>query len=893
MEPQTIVVHNAVTWHEHRLGAARRQAHGVRIVTVEQLAELLAGGFCKIVTKSQLQRLVSLALTDLTFGSIEEIKALPGVVNAVCHSLHKAWSAGLDLQRWGQEKAESVADLAAIEDYVRVHLTTGLLLPHDIVRLATAHADWSPRLTGKLDIRGVVGLAYYWRPLLTEVARHVPVRWHGCKSDNDDLGWIEGSCIEIIWRAETAAAHCGVACANPKHEAVEALRWARELIASGRACPHEIAIVAAGVDDWDDHFRALVADSQLPVHFAHGIPAVSRDTGQQCAALAEVMLHGLSHDRVVRALRAVRDSEALTTLSRDWYTMLEAEAPLLHREHWDYELERILKEEGLDLRQALGPLLEVLGAGPVGAARAGEMLLSGQALAIWRQALLDGPPQALATTLATQRIADKTDPAAAIVWGSAAAVIGSHRKFIRLLGLNSSQWPRRSREDSLLPGHLVPPSQLEPLSIPDFDRLCFRQLCNQSSDVVYSRSRRGNDGRLLGPSPLLPSGIEVKRLARARIPQHAFSESDRLLANPKEFRQSTLAESAAACFADWRKPELTAHDGIVRANHPVIMARLKEPHSASSLRVLLTDPLAFLWRYCLSWKEPNDLAGEQPVILDRLAEGSLYHEMLESAAKKLEHLTWPMTIASPTEIDAAIDAAVREVSELWSYTNPTPPARIWQRVLARGRDVVMAAFREMPPALPGQHTYVEVSFGYDKPSLDELPWDPAAPVSLRIGDLSLPLRGRIDRLDVSGDRAKARVVDYKTVGAAPDGEPGLKQGRELQRCIYAYVVRELIPGAKVEAALMYPGQENGYIPLPNFDELFTQLSTAIESSVANAQQGRLPFGLVAEENAANKYKYAPLFALPANARGLYFPLKRNARDGAVGNLLKLWIEAKA
>ena len=155
---------------------------------------------------------------------------------------------------------------------------------------------------------------------------------------------------------------------------------------------HAIAIVAASVEDWDDHFRALVADSRAAVHFAHGVPAVSGYAGQQCAALAEVMLHGLSHDRVIRALRRVSDCHALEKLPKAWYTKLAREAPLLVREHWDFELARIADEDGSDFRPVLEPLLDVLGAGPEAAEKAGEMLLSGQALAIWNQALLDAPP---------------------------------------------------------------------------------------------------------------------------------------------------------------------------------------------------------------------------------------------------------------------------------------------------------------------------------------------------------------------------------------------------------------------------------------------------------------------------------------------------------------------
>ena len=893
MKRHTVVVCNSVSWHERRLQAAQQHAHGLRIHTVQQLAEVLAGGFLQIVSKPDLQQLVSRALSELDFTSIDAIKTLPGMVNAVCRSLHKAWSAKLDLQRWGKERGESVADLAAIETYVGRHLPPGSLLPIDISRLAAAHVNHARHVTGDIEVHGIVGLSPCWQPVVAELAKHVAVHWHACKADGDDLRWVERTGIELICHAERCDSHHGVACANPKHEVVEALRWARELISSERARPHEIAIVAASVEDWDDHFRALVADSQLPVHFAHGVPAVSGYAGQQCAALAEVMLHGVSHDRVIRALRRVVDCNALAKLPEAWYTKLAREAPLLMREHWDFELARIADEDGTDFRPVLDPLLNVLDAGPEAAEKAGEMLLNGQALAIWKQALLDGPPQALATTLAAQRIPDTTDPAANIVWGSAAAVLGTQRKFVRLLGLNSSQWPRRTREDSLLPSHLVPAAELEPLSVPEFDRLCFRHICNQACEVVYSRSRRGNDGRLLGPSPLLPSGVTVQPLVRARVPKHAMSESDRLLANREEFRKTSLAQSAAACAADWRKPELTGHDGLVRANHPVILKRLKEAHSTTSLRALLTDPLAFLWQYCMGWWEPRDLAGEQPVILDVLAEGSLYHEILQCAVKRLEPTPGAMAKASAEDIAAVVDHAVKEVSEAWASTNPTPPRRIWQRVMARGREVAMAALNKMPAALPDQHTYVEVPFGYADEGADGRPWDPAVSITFDVHGFSLPLQGRIDRLDITGDRTRARVLDYKTVGTAPEQDPGLKRGQELQRCIYAYVVRQLIAGAEVEAALMYPGQENGYLPLANFDNVLAQLGAKLACAASNAQQGRLPFGANAEEKADRNYEYAPLFALPANAKGLYFPLKRNARDAAVGELLQLWTEAKA
>ena len=77
-------------------------------------------------------------------------------------------------------------------------------------------------------------------------------------------------------------------------------------------------------------------------------------------------------------------------------------------------------------------------------------------------------------------------------------------------------------------------------------------LRDASNEIVYSRSRRDSEGRLLGISPLAPSEMASQHLQRSRIPQHAFSESDRLLARRQEFSETERAKSAVACYRDWR-----------------------------------------------------------------------------------------------------------------------------------------------------------------------------------------------------------------------------------------------------------------------------------------------------------------------------------------------------
>ena len=119
----------------------------------------------------------------------------------------------------------------------------------------------------------------------------------------------------------------------------------------------------------------------------------------------------------------------------------------------------------------------------------------------------------------------------------ASALAASPRRFVRLLGLNSSRWPRAISEDRLLSDHIIPAAELDPLPVGAADRRDFATiLATTENQVVLSHARRDGDGRLLGRSTLLQGQPDEIYLRRNRVPDHAFSETDRLTARPQEFR---------------------------------------------------------------------------------------------------------------------------------------------------------------------------------------------------------------------------------------------------------------------------------------------------------------------------------------------------------------------
>jgi hypothetical protein len=179
-------------------------------------------------------------------------------------------------------------------------------------------------------------------------------------------------------------------------------------------------------------------------------------------------------------------------------------------------------------------------------------------------------------------------------------------------------------------------------------------------------------------------------LARGRIPEHAAGEADRLLARPAEFAGTLIGRSGLTCWRDWYRQVLTPHDGLIASGHPRIAKALARTQSASSLRVLLRDPIRFAWKYALGWRQPDE--AEEPVSLDALTFGNLVHEVLREAVDALES-DGGFAVARLPHIEAAIDAAVTVVARRWEAEAPVPPRITWDNARRRAREMALRALR--------------------------------------------------------------------------------------------------------------------------------------------------------------------------------------------------------
>jgi hypothetical protein len=123
----------------------------------------------------------------------------------------------------------------------------------------------------------VVDIDPLWRPLPIELAEHTPVIWEGVPGPAPQ--WFTGRFQARVPSVPTSIS-CEL-CADPRSEVIEALRWVRELLSSGRVKARDIGIAATAPSTWDDHMLALSKSAGLPIHFSHGVPALSTPKGHQ------------------------------------------------------------------------------------------------------------------------------------------------------------------------------------------------------------------------------------------------------------------------------------------------------------------------------------------------------------------------------------------------------------------------------------------------------------------------------------------------------------------------------------------------------------------------------------------------------------------------------------
>jgi hypothetical protein len=206
------------------------------------------------------------------------------MTRAVARTLRKLWDADVDLPAINEANGRRIRELTLIEARVKNYLPKAMLTPRDLRDAALKRIEFALQLSGPVCIEGLTFILPVWRPLVEALQTVVAVEWRAPKEA--DTGWFSGA-VTRTRVLSCMSPPTVVSCAAPHHEVIESLRWPRQLITSRIAKPREIALASTSTAAWDDHFLALAADTDLQLHFVHGVPALATRDGQRCAALAD------------------------------------------------------------------------------------------------------------------------------------------------------------------------------------------------------------------------------------------------------------------------------------------------------------------------------------------------------------------------------------------------------------------------------------------------------------------------------------------------------------------------------------------------------------------------------------------------------------------------------
>jgi ATP-dependent helicase/nuclease subunit B len=410
-----------------------------------------------------------------------------------------------------------------------------------------------------------------------------------------------------------------------------------------------------------------------------------------------------------------------------------------------------------------------------------------------------------------------------------------------LLGMNERVWPRRVPEDPFLPdatrerieaatGRALPLKR----EAVDEDRLLFHLLLSGARRrVLLVRSRTDEEGRPANPSHFLdalaPAGGGIRE---EEVPRPLESR----LARSPRWAPRFLVPAEAALATIWAKGEEAARfvrEVATACGRPVEFAqrfemgfrfaRALDDLDATLERDGRTGPLAPLWRRLVEegvspsglqdyarcpfrffakkalriepLENPEDIVSPRAIEIGQIVHDVLRRFYEEVAAKRA-------TLAGVREsLRERLHAAAQAAFDEWERGNPVGYSIAWESWKRRIVETLEAALAEDLEGLEAE--------GFVPARLEA-----SAETTLPLEGLELPLRGRIDRLDLHPS-GRFRVVDYKVSLSAGGSRRNLAtealRGRILQPPLYLLLARSIL-GAGAE------GSSNFLVVRPKADD---------------------------------------------------------------------------
>jgi ATP-dependent helicase/DNAse subunit B len=293
----------------------------------------------------------------------------------------------------------------------------------------------------------------------------------------------------------------------------------------------------------------------------------------------------------------------------------------------------------------------------------------------------------------------------------------------------------------------------------------------------------------------------------------------------------------------WDVPQLTAFDGMIEnESTKMLLHQHQFPSgtvlSASALETYARCPFRYFLNVVLgliSQEAPEDM-----LVLHPRDRGSLLHDILYDFFLRLRTAgRFPLAGQDQQELSHLLMQVAQEHFQEFARTRATGFPLLWTLEQERLHEqLILLLTRESEAGGEFLPTAFEAPFGEDVTDTQEQ-FFPSLPVRFALPDgEELRLHGRIDRIDMSADQQRARVIDYKS-GKPVRGR--FAGGTALQLPLYLFAARTLRPDLDwVSAEYVYVDHLGGarapeftadtwQETLPTLQEIVTTLVHGIRS----------------------------------------------------------------